>query len=228
MKKEHLIKELKDAWQIALLKKPIMHHVADDKSKTVFGYYFIIAAAILGAIGQQIFGGWFFTPTLGMSIGTAIVQIISTVIGIYVLSFVAKSIFKGSAAHDHFFRVAAYGMIVTWIGIIPNLSFIGGIWGLVILFVILKTVHKLTTGGIIGTFLVSIVIMAIVGVILSPIYARIGFGGMTYGERFNLGNKGFEMNVPGDEGGKVNVNDGKMRITTPDGEVIEIDIPSFE
>ena len=85
--------ELQNALSIALLKKHVMHHVADDRDKTAFGYYIIIAAAILGALGQQILP-IFFKPTLTYSLIMIVTQIISMVIGIYVLSFIAKSIFN--------------------------------------------------------------------------------------------------------------------------------------
>jgi hypothetical protein len=219
-------KELLSAWQIATFKKHVMHSVAQDKHKTAFGYYIIIAAAIIGAIGQQLFMSW-FKPTLMQSLGMTIMQIIMTVIGIYVLSFIAKSIFKGHASHDQFFRVAAYAMIVMWISIIPALSIIGGIWGLILIFVILKVVHKLTTGGAIGTLIIGFVAMMIISAILSPIFAKLGYGGFKYKGGYDL-RGGYEMEVPGEDGGTVKVDEGKMRITTPEGEVMEIEIPIYE
>lgn len=230
--------ELKNALQIALLNKSVMHHVAGDKSKTKFGYYVIIAAAALGIIGQQLFLS-FFRPTLTFSLLNGIIQIVSVVVGIYVLSFVAKSIFKGQATHDQFFRVMAYGMIVTWLAILPQIAIISGIWGLVLIFVILTTVHKLTAGGAIGTILVSVVAMLVVSMILTPLYALLGFDAMGGGSfnfnavggktgTMNLGSGGFEMNVPGEDGGSVKWGEGGMKITTPEGEVMEINIQDFE
>ncbi len=227
--------ELKNALHVALLKKNVMHHVAEDKKKTTFGYYIIIAAAILGIVGQQLFMS-FFKPSLTFSLLNGVIQVVSIVIGIYVLSFIAKSIFKGHAAHDAFFRVMAYGMIVMWIGILPQLSIISGIWGLVLIFVILRTVHKLTAGGAIGTIVVSVIVMMVVSMLLAPLYGLLGFGGMGGSFNFKDGGSsgtmnfgsGFEMNVPGDDGGTVKFDEGSMKITTPDGEVMEINMPNFE
>ncbi|MBU1017691.1 hypothetical protein KKA33_01545 [Patescibacteria group bacterium] len=229
--------ELKNALHIALLKKNVMHHIAGDKSKTKFGYYVIIAAAIFGIIGQQLFMS-FFRPSLTFSLLNGVIQIVSVVIGIYVLSFIAKSIFKGQAKHDAFFRVMAYGMIVTWLAILPQIAIISGIWGLVLVFVILTTIHKLTAGGAIGTILVAVIAMLVVSMILTPLYALLGFGAMGGGS-FNLnGGKtgtmdfnrggGFQMNVPGEDGGTVQWGEGGMKVTTPEGEVMEINIPNFE
>ena len=224
--------ELQNAINIAILKKNVMHQVADDKNKTVFGYYIIIAAAILGAVGQQIFPVFFFRPTLLSSLIMAVVQIISVVIGIYVLSFIAKAIFKGQARHDQFFRVMVYGMVVMWISVIPQLSIVSGIWGLVLMFIFLTTIHKLSAGGAIGTILVSIVVMFIVSMILSPIYALIGFGGIGgYGGGgfMDTSNEGFRFDVKTEEGvGTVEFGEGGMRITGEEGEVFEISIPDIE
>jgi hypothetical protein len=164
----------------------------------------------------------------------AVVQVISVVIGIYVLSFIAKAIFKGHARHDQFFRVMAYGMVVMWLTIIPQLSIISGIWGLVLMFVILRTVHKLTAGGAIGTLLVSLVVMFIISMILSPIYGLLGIGGpggFQYkggGGFMDTGREGFKFDVKTEEGeGAVEFGEGGMRITTEEGEVLEINIPDI-
>ena len=223
--------ELQNALNIAILKKNVMHQVADDRSKTAFGYYVIIAAAILGAVGQQLFP-IFFKPAFTASLVMAVVQVISAVIGIYILSFIAKSIFKGQARHDQFFRVMAYGMVVMWISVIPQLSIISGVWGLVLMFVILTTIHKLSAGGAIGTILVSILVGFIISMILSPIYALIGLGGMGgygSGSFMDTRDEGFKFDVKTEEGvGTVEFGEGGMRITGEEGEVFEINIPDIE
>ena len=222
--------ELQNALNIAILKKNVMHQVADDRSKTMFGYYVIIAAAILGAVGQQLFP-IFFRPSLTSSLLMAVVQVITTVIGIYILSIIAKVIFKGQARHDQFFRVMAYGMVVMWIGVIPQLSIIGGIWGLVLMFVILTTIHKLSAGGAIGTILVSILVGFVISLILSPLYALIGLGGVGgYGGGFmDTRDEGFRFDVKTEEGeGRVEFGEEGMRIETEEGEVFEFTIPDID
>jgi|GEM_PF-1202597 len=236
MEKDTLIAEVKTAFQVALLKDKVMHQVALDKTKNNYAYGILVLAAIISGLGLKFFGG-FFSPSWGFLLGTVIYQIISSVIGIYVLSIVAKSIFKGQGTHDGFFRVMAFGMIVTWLSILPALSIVGGIWGLVIVFVVLKTIHKLTTGGAIGSLLVTVIAMAIVGMILAPIMGAIGLGGMGMGSiNFRGGNASgslggaagnFKMNVDTEDGqGSVNVDNGKMTITGPNGEKMDITIPT--
>lgn len=232
MGKDTFVAELKTALDVALLKDKAIHHVASDKKKTNYAFAILIIAALISGIGLKFFGG-FFSPSWGMVLSMAIYQLISAIIGIYVLSLIAKSIFKGHAKHDAFFRVVAFGMIVTWLAIIPVLSLVGGIWALVVIFVALKVVHKLTTGGAIGSILVTIVAMALLSLILAPTLGALGirgmqFGGMEFkgGGMMDFNKDGFNMNIKTEDGsGSVKMEDGKMIIEGPDGEKMEIAIP---
>ena len=236
MHKDNLMAELKTAVNVALLKHDAMHSVASDKKKTSYAFGILAVAALASGLGMKLFGN-FITPSWWMVLSMAIYQIISAILGIYVVSIVAKSIFKGTAKHDAFFRVMAFGMIVTWLSIFPLLSIIGGIWALVIVCVILKVVHKLTTGGIIGTLLVSIVVMALISLLLSPVLATLGLRGAYTGHfeykngvgMMEMPNAGdFKMNVDTDDGqGSVEMKDGKMVIEGPDGKKMEVTIPDY-
>lgn len=234
MEKENIIAELKTALQIALLKDKAMHEVAADKKKNNYAYAILVLAAVISGLGLKFFGG-FFSPSWGYTLGMVVYQIIASVVGIYVLSIVAKSIFKGQGQHDGFFRVMAFGMVVTWLSILPAFSIVGGIWGLVIVFVVLKTIHKLTTGGAIGALLVTVLAMFVVSMILAPVMGALGIGGFGYGGmmKFKGGDLGgfdagnFKMNIDTEDGeGSVNVENGKMTITGPDGEKVDITIPT--
>lgn len=235
MEKDNIVAEAKTALNVALLKHSVMHSVASDKKKTTYAFGILVVAALASALGIRFFGG-FMIISWGMVLSMAIYQIVSAIIGIYVLSVIAKSIFKGQAKHDAFFRVMAFGMIVTWLSIFPPLSIIGGIWALVVVFVALKVVHKLTTGGAIGTLLVTIVSMALISLILAPVMAMIGIKGMySGGVQFKGGSMmnfykddSFEMNIDTEDGeGSVKMEDGKMIIEGSDGEKMEITIPDF-
>lgn len=217
---------IRTAIDVALLKHSTMHHVAGDKNKTMFALGVIIVAALLSGIGLRYFGGFLSLSIAGI-ITSAIFQIVSTIIGLYVLSIVATSLFKGHAKHDAFFRVMGFGLIVTWLSVIPVLGIIGGVWALVILFSALKVIHKLTTGAALGTIVVSIVVMFIVNLILIPAFALVGISGQNALDFGSFRGDGFNMNFRSDEGtSSVEMDDGKMTITGPDGEVLEIEIPS--
>lgn len=233
--KDNIMAELKTAVDVALLKPKAMQAVAADKTKIQYAFGILAVAAVASGLGMKFFGG-FLNPGWGYILGMMVYQVIFAIIGIYVMSIVAKSIFKGHAKHDEFFRVLAFGMIVTWLAIFPPLSIVGGIWGLVILFVVLKTIHKLTTGGAIGTILVTIVAMALVIKILSLVFGMLGIGNFGYGGMKFGGNAGsmnpysdgFKMNIDSEDGeGSVEMKDGKMVIEGPDGEKMEISIPNY-
>lgn len=234
MEKENFIPELRTALQVALLKAKAMHDVSADKKKNNYAYAILVLAAVISGLGMKFFGG-FFSPSWGMTFGMMLYQIVAAVIGIYVLSIVAKSIFKGQAPHDAFFRVMAYGMIVTWLSILPALSIVGGIWGLVIVFVVLKRVHKLTTGGAIGTILVTVIAMAVVGMILRPLmgglgigrfggYGSVNVGGGNWSGNVTPNNYNMKVNTPAGQG-SVNMENGKVTVTGPNGEKMDITIP---
>ncbi|MBU0728054.1 YIP1 family protein [Patescibacteria group bacterium] len=242
MHNQSFLDDVKTAMQVAFFKQADMHHVASDKSKTKSALLIIVVAALLSFLGQQFFSSW-VKPALTTGLLMSLFQVIMMVVGIYVMSFVAQKIFKGSGAHDAFFRVLGFAVIVSWISLIPMLGLISALWSLALVFVILKAVHKLTTGGAIGTIIVSIVIMGLIGMVTAPLFGGYGMGsigkfrGETY--KFNTPYGGatmdvededtFEMSVPTEEGtGNVKMEDRKMTITSPDGEVMEITIPSYE
>jgi len=229
----NFINEIKEAWQIALFKHPAMHKVAEDKSKTIFGYYIIIAGAILSIIGQQLFMN-FFRPGLIFSLVMGIMQVVMTVIGIYALSYIAKKFFKGQALHDHFFRVAAYGSIVSWIMLFPPTYPLVMIWGVALLFIILKSVHKLGTAEAVITIIIGAVVIIVISRITSPLYTKFSTYGVINGIKFNglegsaaLNN---ENNIP--TSGTVQYGNSKieykgdvMRYTDETGKTIEVNIP---
>jgi len=200
LKKEHFISEVKTAFDVALFKKDVMSTVSTDPVKTQFGYYIIIIGAILGMVGMQIFGGW-LRPSIVSGLISAVISAVVSVAGIYLASFVAKKFFKGAASHDQFFRVAAYGMILTWASIVPAVGMIAGLWSLALYFVILVTIHKLTTGGAIGTILVT----AVIAWVVMSIVAFSGIAGMM-GGRYGSASKGFNFNMGGKDGGSFNIN----------------------
>jgi len=243
MHEETLINEIKIALNVALFKEKEMHQVAGDKSKTKYGYYILIAFALLSFIGQQFFlpgfmGNMVFHPSLGMGLLMAALQVAAMIIGIYVMSFIAQKVFKGHATHGAFFRVMSYALIVGWLSLFPALGIIAGLWGIALMYVILKAIHKLTTGGAVGTIIIGIIIACIInGLIMGPIYGK-GMFNVTTSGSYNFDTPygeavmdiededSFEMNIPGEDGmGNVKMDDGTMTITGPDGEVMEITIP---
>lgn len=160
-------KELQRAWNIALLKKTDMHHIEHGgKMETTFGYYVITASALLSAIGLRFFNRW-FTPSAVDSVISIVLHIVLMIAGIYLMSLIAEKFFKGKGKHDAFFRIMSYGLIVSWISIIPSLSVIGGVWFIYLAFRFLKDVHKLKNAGAIGTLILSFIVLMVLSASLS-------------------------------------------------------------
>ena len=153
----------------------------------------------------------------------AIIQIVMAIVGIYLTSYIAKNYFNGKGNHHEFFRVAAYGMIVAWLGLMPQLSVIGSLWVFVIMIVALKTIHKLSSSNIVWTVIVTLIVGIIITGILSPIYKKMGlFKNPNY---TNVNSKEFKMNS---KNGAVEMKGNKMKITTPDGKSIEYTMPEVK
>lgn len=229
------IKEIKSAIQVALFNKEEMKRVASNADKTKYGYYIIITAAVLTFLGKQIFRSW-FVLSIGAGIGIAVMQVIMIVIGIYIMSIVANKLFDGTANNEAFFRVSSYAIIIQWLTLIPVLDIIAWLWGLILFIIILRTVQKLSVGGVVGTLIVGVIIMAMVSMILTPIFATFGImnTGFSFGRHNNktkavnvlnkkINDTNFEMKSPDGEGG-VTMKDGKMTITGSDGETMEINV----
>ncbi|MDH5596627.1 MAG: YIP1 family protein [Candidatus Peregrinibacteria bacterium] len=234
MKKTNFASEIQTAIDVALLREKAAHHVAGDTSKNKPALLIILISAVLGALGLRYFGS-FISLSWGGVVSHVVYQTVMAIIGIYVISLIAKSLFKGHSKHDAFFRAMGYAYIVTWLGIVPALGIIGGIWSLVLLFSLLKSVHKLSSGAAVGTILVSILAFFVLGLILGPTMAMLGLKGagssMSFKseklERFYNGDaESFNMDIKTEEGtGSVKMEDGVMKITGPDGESIEVSIP---
>ena len=221
------IDEAKVAMQIALFKEKDMHHVASTKDKTSYGVYILLASALLNFLGQMFFSR--FHPTLIGGIVMALIQVVMMIAGIYLLSFIAQRLFNGKGKHDGFFRVMAYAGIVGWLTLIPFLGFVSGLWSLALLFVILKTVHKLTTAQSILTIIISVIILLILAAILSPVSRMGGWGygwNSGYGHMPMMNNNDFRMDFTDEDGGgSIQMEDGKMRFESDDGQKFEMNIP---
>jgi len=244
MDKTSIINELKIALQIVLFKQHEIHAVAADKGKTKFAYGIIITGAVLSFLSQKLFLGSLLP--LGYGLLMALIQVAFMVGGIYLISFVAKKAFKGQGTYDGFLRAAAYASILSWVvilmpiafkifglitgaGIISIISLALGVWGLALMFTLLKSVHKLTTGNAALTIIILIIAGAIVGKLFGIGYqprSNYKFDTGNGVGTFNPSKNGYEFNYKGEDGGgSVKLDNGKMIIKTEDGQEMQIDVP---
>lgn len=224
MKKENFLADLMQATEVARFNKKTMHAVAGDMHKNIPALIIIALGGLLSALGMNLFLG--HGLFLGKTLGILVYHTVSTVIAIYIMSLIAKSLFNGHAKHDAFFRVIGFSMIVGWLMIFPRISLIAGLWAIALLFVILKEIHKLSTLKTIMTFLLTLMAMGVIQFILAPTF---GDYGMRNYEGGRMWDKEFKMDLHNQEGdGSVRMKDGRMTIEGPNGEAMEIEIPDYK
>ena len=144
----------------------------------IFTSYVVILAAIgpiAGLIGQQVFGigafGYSWKPSIGYSIGNAVLGYIMALVLVYVLSLIIDFLaptFGGTKDPVKAFKVAAYASTPGWIAgilaIIPMLAWltlIGGLYGLYLIYLGLPRLMRVTEDKAVG-YTVAIVVAWIV------------------------------------------------------------------
>lgn len=185
---------LMDVVEILKLNKTKIDAVAgrDSEGVTMALIYLAIGsfgAPLGGAIfGYNVLGVTFRTPILNALIGGVIATVMGALV-VYITSLVAERLFKGKGKFPQFFRVMGYAYLVSLLGIVTMVPFLGslaGIWVLVVDFIALQQVHKLDTTNAILTIIVTIVAF----VVLSFLVASLGMSAMMGG----LGGSGVSLN----------------------------------
>jgi len=159
-------KEIAKAWNIIKLDEKQMKSVAADDKSMGPALAFIVLAGLAGALGSYVFpqeiSGVVYRPNMSMVIGTTLGSFIGALIGMSVISLIAQYVFKGKAKITEFIRAAGYAALIGVAAIVPVLSIAAGLWSLVVIFMLIKNVHKLDIGAAIGTLVLTIVLWLIV------------------------------------------------------------------
>ncbi len=160
------VKSIKQSIEILKLNAKEIEKVAKDKQATTAGILILIIGGIIGGIASR---RW---ALLGL---TPIMVLIFSFVGIGILHMIAK-LFGGKAQFMELYRTLSHAYILNWLSIfnlIPILktviSIITGIWGLVINFVAIKSLYKLSTAKTVFVIVIPIIffmILAIIGVII--------------------------------------------------------------
>lgn len=165
----------------------------------IYRNYAMILAAIppvAGAIGLLLFGfsmlGITYRPSPQFVIGSAVVQYVLSLVGLYVLAMIIEALaptFGGVKDRVKAFKVCAYSSTAGWVagifGLIPQLAWlalIGGLYGLYLLYlglpVLMKVPADKAVGYIVATIVAAIVVYLVVGMIAaSLIGAFVGLPG---------------------------------------------------
>lgn len=146
------------------------------------GYVMILAAIgpIALLIGQQVFGysgfGITYKPSIGYSIGTAVITYVMSLVGIYVIAFIINALaptFGGQQDQVKAFKVAAYSWTAAWVAgifqIFPPLTILMlvGLYSLYLLYLGLPVLMKVTQDKAVGYTVVVIVAAIVVWVVIA-------------------------------------------------------------
>jgi hypothetical protein len=221
--------------------------------KVLTGYVLPLAAIgpIAGLIGMQIFGVnvVFATvrPSLGFALTAAVTSYVLSVVGVFVLAFIANWLSPKFGGRDNFpsaFRLIAYAMTASWVGgifgLVPTLTILVLLFGLYSLYLIylgagpvMGVPQDKTVGYTLTTVVAAIVLYIVVGVIRAAVTGTAGLaaGGVTPTElsetTIDMGELGTvtvdanNQTVDLGELGKVEI-DGNTATVTVDGQTVEV------
>ena len=157
------------------------------------GYVLPLAAIgpVAAFIGSQVFGysflGVTWTPGLMPALLQAIVSYVLTIVGVFVLAYVADWLapkFAGRSDRTAAFKLVAYGATASWLAqvfyLIPALSFFGilGLYSLYLFYAGVEPVMKVPQDKVLGytavTFLGAMVIFILIGFIAGRVIGQPG------------------------------------------------------
>lgn len=149
MKKINLVSEFKDAWEVIKLNDRKIKKIAQDKKTTKTAIFFIALSVLAALLGFRFFPiaqmGVYYRPSWPEVATGFLTGLLITLIVIYIINLIVQKLFKGEAKFEQFLRPVGYGQLIGVLRIFPLLSLIAAIWGLLIIFHILRVVHKLKT-----------------------------------------------------------------------------------
>ena len=156
--------------------------VIENEPATIGGIYtsyvMILAAIgpIAGLIGQQVFGlGYGIKPSLGFSIGTAVITYVMSLIGVYVTALIINALapsFGGTKDMLRAFKVAAYSSTAAWLagifGIVPMLAILAivGLYSLYLLYLGLPRLMRVSEDKAMGYTVVVIIAWIVIYVLI--------------------------------------------------------------
>lgn len=159
------------------------------------GYVLPLAAIapVAAFLGGQIFGygafGFSYRPSLAGSLGTAVVSFALTIVGLFVLAFIADFLapkFDGVSNRLQAFKLVAYGATAAWVaglfGLIPALGFFAilGLYSIYLFYTgatpLLHVPEEKRAGFTAVTFLCAIVLNLLVGALAGLLLGIVGLG----------------------------------------------------
>ena len=182
---------------ILMLDKKAIADVATDSKYHFPALIFLILGAIAAPLGGMLFGVRALNVVLRINFSyfltSSLLMILTSLIAIYVMAFVAVKLFKGKGDLSNLFAVLGVAMGVRVVEIIGTLitglqGLIGiaiTIWLVAVAYITLKEQFKLDEGNSILTIIVTAVIVMIAGSIIGSLmgpslsYGTLNLGGIS-------------------------------------------------
>ena len=139
-------KYFKEAGEIVLLNDAAMRKVADDKEALYPGFLILAISVFLGALGYYFFpnpGIVVYRPDFFTVIKNTIEMFVISVITFYAVGYVLQEFFKSKLNMEGFVKIMCFSSLIGFIDILPKLSPLSGIWGLVIVLATCRKIAKL-------------------------------------------------------------------------------------
>ena len=165
---------LKNTWSVVTLKTGSVKALAKTPKVKGFGYLTVLISTVAMAIGG-------LNPLVILAYPF---QLIGLWIFVLLAHFSASTLFKGKGDLQNFWGISSNLQMIYWVTVIPIvgpfISWIVGIYGLVLSGFAIRDHYGLTTGKAILALIIAILIPAIVFGILAAIFAAI-FGAALWG-----------------------------------------------
>lgn len=212
---------------------------------------------VAGLIGMQVFGInaviATIRPSFASSLTMAVTSFVLTIVGVFVLAFIANLLSPKFGGKDDFpaaFRWVAYAMTASWVGgifgLVPALAIIGVLFGLYSLYLLylgsspmMGVPQDKTLGYTVVTILAAIVLYIVVGMVTGAIAGTTGLmagavasdqldqATIDLGELGSVTVDGENSTVDLGELGRVEV-DGDTATLTVDGQEVEMDMAEVQ
>jgi hypothetical protein len=226
-----------------------------DPMKVLTSYVIPLAliGPVAGLIGMQIFGInaviMTIRPTLASSLTMAVTSFVLSIMGVFVLAFIANLLSPKFGGKDDFpaaFRWVAYAMTASWIGgifgLFPALAIIGLLFGLYSLYLLylgsspmMGVPQDKSLGYTAVTIVAAIVLYIVVGMVTAAVSGTAGLAAaavapgqadqatIDFGQMGSMTVDGENSTVDLGELGRVEMN-GDTATLTVDGEEVEVNL----
>ena len=177
-------KSLKQAWEILTLKEPTMHAVAKDPEALTPALLMVGLGSLGTAVGMMRFpsvvGEVYYSLGWGDAVAQAALATIFGVAVLYITGYFAEKVFHSKLDMNGYVRVIGYASLVNVLGILPALSMVSWIWGLVVMCTLLSRLGKMQAGQIFLLILIELLVLVGLGLVMMVFGLGLGMESMWF------------------------------------------------